>query len=198
MKHRHASVMVIIGRNCTGKSTFCEQIVKKIGGRTLVVTMNGLPKIWRPYPVIDPAKKEDWNWKKGIRQVYFAQHEEETFKYIYKYFHGGNLVFDDCRDYITARVDADIYLKRLFINFRHKELDIFVVAHSPGDVPKQIWMYAYNTFVGATNAMFNKSQIPLGNAEEIIRVQRLVNVEFRRRLARGDGGHYGLFVRVVP
>ncbi|MEL6805015.1 MAG: hypothetical protein AAFO91_14670, partial [Bacteroidota bacterium] len=67
--HRDAQVTVIMGRNGTGKSTFLHNILKKIGGKTLVVTMAGLPKIWRQYEVIDPTNPEAWEWKKGIKQL---------------------------------------------------------------------------------------------------------------------------------
>ncbi|MEO0627710.1 MAG: ATP-binding protein [Bacteroidota bacterium] len=196
--HRDAQVTVIMGRNGTGKSTFLHNILKKIGGKTLVVTMAGLPKIWRQYEVIDPTNPEAWEWKKGIKQLHAAYYEEETFKYIFKYFRGGAIVFDDCKDYIPERVSQIPWLKRLLINYRHKEVDLYFVAHSPSDVPKQVWQYSYDTFVGATSALFNKSQVPLGHADEIIKAQHAVNAEFRKRKAKNNASHYGLFVRVIP
>lgn len=198
MSQRDATVSIIMGRNGTGKSFTLHDMVKEIGGKTLVVTYAGMPKIWRPYERIDPADPEAWSWKKGIRQIYAAQHEEKTFDYIFKYFRGGTVVFDDCKDYIPERVSQIPELKRLLINFRHKEIDLFFVAHSPLDVPKQVWQYSYNVFVGATAAMFNASQVKLGHADEIIAAQKKVNAEFRRRKALGNNSHYGLFIRVIP
>jgi len=197
-KQRDAQVTVIMGRNGTGKSTFVHNIIKKIGGKTLVVTMAGLPKIWRKYQMIDPADPKAWDWKKGIRQIHASYYDEATFEYIYRYFRGGSIIFDDCKDYIPERVTQIPYLKRLLINFRHKEIDMYFIAHSPTDVPKQIWMYSYDTFVGATSAMFAKSQVQLGHADEIIEAQRKVNAEFRRRKAQNNNSHYGLFIRVIP
>lgn len=198
MSHRDATVSIIMGRNGTGKSYLTHQIVKKIGGKILVVTNNGLPKIWRKYPLIDPAKADDWKWKKGIKQIFAAQYEEKTFNYILKHFRSGIIVFDDCKDYIPERVSQIPALKKLLINFRHKEVDLFFIAHSPLDVPKQVWQYSYDVFVGATAAMFNASQVKLGHADEIIDAQRKVNAEFRRRKAKNDGSHYGLFIRIIP
>lgn len=198
MKHRDAQVTIIFGRNGTGKSTFCQQIVKQLKSRCVVVTYGGMPKIWRQYKTIDPSKAESWKFKTGIRQVYWAQHEEDTARYLYQYFKGGIIVFDDCREYIPDRINQNIYLKRILSSFRHRELDLFFVAHSPGDVPKQAWMYNSTTWVGATDSTFNKSDIRIGSAEKIIKAQRLVNKAFREAKRKNDGSHYGIFLRVVP
>ena len=56
--HRDAQVTIIMARNGTGKSTFCERIVKAMKQRAVVVTLNGAPKIWRQYKAIDPADKK--------------------------------------------------------------------------------------------------------------------------------------------
>lgn len=198
MSHRDATVSIVMGRNGTGKSFLTHEIIKKIGGKILVVTYAGLPKIWRKYKVIDPTKPKEWEWKKGIRQLYAAQYEEKTFDYILKYFRSGIIVFDDCKDYIPERVSQIPSLKKLLINFRHLEIDMFFIAHSPLDVPKQVWQYSYNVFVGATAAMFSKSQVNLGHAEEILDAQRKVNAEFRRCKALNNNSHYGLFIRITP
>lgn len=61
---RDAQITIIIGRNGTGKSTFCEQIIKSIKGRALVCTYNGMPKIWRPYPEVNIKDKKRWPSKR--------------------------------------------------------------------------------------------------------------------------------------
>lgn len=193
---RDAQVTIIMGKNGTGKSTFAENIIKQLGGKAAVVTMNGEPKIWRPYPVIDASKKEDWEYT-GIRQLYFMQHEKDTFKYIHRYFRDGILILDDCRGYITSNLDNQEYLKRLLIDFRHKMMDIYFVLHSPGQVPRQVWTFYSNVWVGATDALLPKS-IGIDSGERITIAQKRVNERYRMALKKGDGSHYGIFELVQP
>jgi len=194
---RDAQVTIILGRNGTGKSTFAEGIVKEMGRRVVVVTLNGTPKIWRKYPAIDPANPKAWDFK-GIVNVYYMQHEDDTMRYIHTYFRDGILLLDDCRAYIKANVDSDIYLKRLLIDFRHKMIDIFFVAHAPTDVPPRVWAFYSTAFVGATDALFPKGRISTDSAMELIEAQQQVNKKFRKAKAKGDNSHYGLFEMVIP
>lgn len=196
MEHRDAQVTIVMGKNGTGKSTFCENIINGVGHRALVVTLNGAPKIWRQYPLVDVSKKKDLQFSKGIRQVYFMQHDEDTYEYIYRNFRNGILLFDDCRGYLGSNVDKNIWFKRLLMDFRHKMLDLFFVCHTPTDVPPRIWGFASDVFVGATDALFPKGRIHTHSAEQIIEAQRIVNETFRRRKDLGDGSHYGIFARI--
>ena len=89
MAHRDAQVTIIIGRNGTGKSTFCKEIIDGIKGRALVCTYNGAPNIWRKYKEVNIKKSDSMRFKKGIRQVIAGRYEisrnqNDTFKYIYK------------------------------------------------------------------------------------------------------------------
>ena len=193
MKHRDAQVTIIMGKNGTGKSTFAERIVTAMRRRAVVLTLNGAPKIWRPYEVIDPADPRSWDWQEGIRQVWYMQHEKETMRYLHRYFRDGVVVFDDCRGYLTSNVDSDQWLKRLLMDFRHKMLDLIFIAHAPTDVPPRLWGFYSTAFIGATDALFPKSRIATDSAERIIEAQQRVNASFRRAKGRGDGSHYGIF-----
>ena len=68
--------------------------------------------------------------------------------------------------------------------------------HGPGDVPKQTWNYVTTTFVGHTNATITPGDVRTSIASEIIEAQRRLKPEFIKRKKRGDGSHYGLFVRI--
>lgn len=195
--HRDAQVTIILGRNGTGKSTFAQGIIKEMGRRAVVITLNGTPKIWRQYPAIDPSDPKAWDFK-GIVNVYYMQHEDDTMKYIHTYFRDGILLFDDCRGYIKSNVDSDVYLKRLLIDFRHKMLDLFFVAHAPTDVPPRVWAFYSTAFVGATDALFPKGRISTDSAMELIEAQQRVNRKFREAKAKADNSHYGLFEVVIP
>lgn len=201
MAHRDAQITIIIGRNGTGKSTFCEQIIKKIKGRALVCTYNGAPKIWRPYKEADITSAKKMNFKLGIRQVIAGRYEvsrnqNDTFKYIYKNFRNGMVIFDDARGYIGSNVDNDKYFRHLLLDFRHRMLDIFFVVHTPSDVPPRVWGFTSTVFVGATDSLVNKSQIKTDSADRVIAAQREVNELYRKAKAKGDNSHYGLFKMV--
>ncbi len=195
--HRDAQVAIIFGRNGTGKSTFVQKLVKKISSRALVVTFAGLPKIWRQYKTIDVADASAFKWKKGIRQAQWVRHEEDTAKYIYKNFRSGIVIFDDCREYIPDRINQNPWLKRLLSSFRHKEIDLFFIAHSPSDIPPQIWMYNSAVFVGSTDALL-PNRIKIGSAPRILEAQKRVNQKFLAAEAKKNGSHYGIFELVRP
>jgi hypothetical protein len=63
-------------------------------------------------------------------------------------------------------------------------------------VPPRVWGFASTCFVGATDALVNKSQIKTHSADRIIEAQEAVNDVFRKAKERGDKSHYGIFKRV--
>lgn len=195
---RDSTITLIVGKNGTGKSTLAQKIVKGMKQRALVVTLNGAPEIWQKHPIIDPSDKKQMASFKGIRQVWFARHEEETLLHIYKNFRNGSLVFDDCRAYLDANISNNIYFRRLLIDFRHKMLDLFFVAHAPPDIPKGVWRFNYTIWVGATDAAFDKNQLKTFSADSIIQAQKEVNEAYKKALVQGDGSHYGIFKWVMP
>ncbi|PHN00748.1 hypothetical protein CRP01_40525 [Flavilitoribacter nigricans DSM 23189 = NBRC 102662] len=46
--------------------------------------------------------------------------------------------------------------------------------------------------------LINRSDIGLGSADKIVKAQAVVNRAFREAKRKGDGSHYGIFLRVVP
>lgn len=199
--HRDAQVTIIFGRNGTGKSTFCKEMIDRIGKRALVVTYNGQPKIWRSFKKVDIRDQKAMNFKKGIRQVIAYRYEEspkknKIFEYLYKNYRDGIIVWDDCRGYIDSSVDRNPYFRRLLNDFRHRMLDHIFVVHSPTDVPVKMWNNISDVFVGATDAMVNKSQVKTHSADRIIEMQHQVNEAFRIAKEKEDDSHYGLFKRI--
>lgn len=196
--HRDAQVTIVMGRNGTGKSTLVKTIADALGGRIVVLTMNGMPEIWRSYPVIDAAQAKAWEWKSGIRQVWYMKHEKDTFKYIHRYFRDGILILDDCRNYVTSNLDNNEYLKHILIDFRHLMIDPYFIVHSPGQVPKQVWTFYSNAIIMATDALFAKNSVSIDSGERIVAAQKEVNQEYSTALKKGDGSHYGIFRLIQP
>lgn len=200
---RDAQTTIIIGRNGTGKSTYCKKILDKLKGKAIVVTYNGAPKIWRKYKearIDDPKHMQ--KFQKGVRQVIAARYEDgrknHTFKYIYKNFRNGTVIFDDCRGYINSNIDNDQYFRHLMLDFRHKMLDLFFVVHSPSDVPPRVWGFASTVFVGSTASFLRPAQasIDTESVNKIVAAQHSVNDAFRKAKAKNDASHYGLFKMV--
>jgi|AntRauTorckE5430_2_1112549.scaffolds.fasta_scaffold65660_1 hypothetical protein len=138
---------------------------------------------------------------KGIRQVLAARyevsrHQNNVFKHIYQNYNDGLIVWDDCRGYIHSAVDNNQYFRQLLLDFRHKMLDMIFVVHSPADVPPRVWGFTSTVFVGATDALVNKSQVRTSSADYIIEVQKKVNKLFLERKAKNNATHYGLFKKV--
>lgn len=196
--HRDAAVIIVMGKNGTGKSTLAKKFIDAQGGRVLVVTMNGLPEIWRPFPVIDAADPKSYqDWTTGIRHVHYMVHDRDTMQYIHQYFHDGILVLDDCRGYIPSQLDADKGLKRLLIDFRHKMLDVYFIVHSPGQVPRQVWSFYSYAWIGATDALFDK-RLPIDSCDRLLEAQHDVNKRYSAARDKNDGSQYGIFRLVKP
>ncbi len=202
-QHRDAKVVVTIGMNGTGKSYMNRKFLNMVGGRAVVVTYAGMPKIWRDVPIIDAADPKAWQWKSGLRQVIAANYEHPTkttynyvFEYIYRNFKSGSVLFDDCKEYITDKISNHPYLKRILSSFRHMELDLYFVVHSPSDVPRKVWTYTSTTFVGHTDELINPGQLRLSSSYEILKAQQQVKPVFLQRKQLNNGSHYGLFIKI--
>jgi len=195
---RDAQTTIVVGKNGTGKSTLILKVIKKMKRRAVVITYDGMPKIWRSTPIIDPSRRENWEWKSGIRQIRFAQHDDETYKYILKYGRDLIVLFDDCKEYIPNNIDGKIFLKRILSQFRHRMFDLFFIAHAPDDVPKRIWIYYSHVFIFATDVLFDKRRINIGSAEKILKAQHRVNRQFAKAKQKGNNSHYGIFEIVSP
>lgn len=203
-QYRDAQVTCIFGKNGTGKSTLVKNIADRIGGKVLICTYAGMPKIWRGVPILDATKRDQWQqWESGMKQVIVSRTDHPTkstqnyiFEHIYRNFKGGTIIFDDCREYITDKITNHPFLKKILSSFRHRELDLFFVMHSPADVPRQVWIYNSTTFVGHTDQLINTSHIRTSSAQMIERAQKKIAPEFRRRKAKNNGSHYGLFIKI--
>jgi len=106
--------------------------------------------------------------------------KNRVFEHIYTNFRNGIIIWDGCRGYIDVSVDRDRYFRQLILDFRHKMLDMIFVVHSPSDVPPRLWGFASTAWIGATDALGNRSQVKTHSAGRIIEVQQRVNEAFRK------------------
>lgn len=197
-KHRDAKITLIVGKNGTGKSTFAKNLVEKVADRAVVVSYVGASSCWTSFPWIDLRDKEQMNTFKGVYHCAYAQYEEKTLEYLFKNLKRSWLIFDDCRDYLDARIDKDIYFRRILTHFRHHMLDPVFIAHAPPEIPRRVWAYNYTLWIGATDMKFDKSQIGSFSADKILSAQEQVNKLYSDAVRKNDGSHYGIFKWVVP
>lgn len=193
MKKRNSELIVCLGRNGTGKSTLIGKMVQSLGVRTIVVTESKLPVIWRNVPEIDPRDSEAMANFTGLRHVTFDRYGKDTFKYLYYNSHNTFILFDDCRNYITDRMDDLKYCRKLAVDFRHKMLDVAFIVHFPSDVPKKIWSYVTTFIIGATGEYVDKNRLKSEANDLIIEAQQKVNSAFKKAMAKKDGSQYGIF-----
>ncbi|MCB0638864.1 MAG: ATP-binding protein [Lewinella sp.] len=188
----------VTGGPGTGKSYFTRHTILAALSDTpaVVITYAGLPEIWRDVPVIDPAKKESWEFGNGLRQVVWYQHEDATIEYIYRYFRNGVLIFDDCKEYMSSNLQENRYFKRIFSSHRHLGLDIIIIAHSPNDVPPQSWMYNKMTVIFATDDTIRKNAIRTASAPKVMAAQERVNARFSKAYRTGKA--YGIYEVLLP
>lgn len=192
-------ITVIIGINGTGKSTFCYKLIDP-NQRALVVTSNGMPEIWRSYPVIDVKNREEMRSFTGIRQAFAMNYTKgqrsEILKHVHRNFSNGLLIMDDCKLYVKANLEHTPGLINLLGDFRHKCISMMFVLHTPTQVPPEVWGHARYAWVGKTSKLIKPSSFPTDNPEQFLEVQQTVNKLFEKAYAKQNKSHYGLFKRV--
>ena len=138
MIERSTKLIIVLGYNGTGKTTFTKKLVnveiKKPTGKALIVTPDD--NEWNDLPMNELNKKVDFDYKGAKRTIYL---EDFTLERIKQYYHNGLLVFDDCRSYFTSSVT--LYLHNLLIRRRQKMLDIVAVGHGFTEVPPKFFTF---------------------------------------------------------
>lgn len=176
----------------TGKSTKAEAMAKKLSpNKVLVVTYNGEPKIWRKLKKVK-ADKKGLSFEKGWRHVQYADLEEETLQNIYKYYRNGLVIFDDCLLYLKSDWRHTKGLKELVINHRHIMLDMFFIAHSPNQIPPQVWAFIRFAFLGKCTTKYNTRDVNVSEPEKFEKTLIEIGREYDKRVNAGQPP-YGIF-----
>lgn len=139
---RANKMLVVIGTNGTGKTTFLKKTVTKMlqnQRRGLIVTPHDME--WESVPLVHDRLKHHIATYTGARRVIW---EDGLLPIITENFKNGFLIFDDCRAYLNANTDRDLH--RLLISRRQRDIDIFAVGHGFTEIPRKFFTFA-TTFV---------------------------------------------------
>lgn len=199
MQIRQSNVNTITGTTGSGKSFLAKQLAKKIsettGGKVLVVTYSGIHETWADVPKItaDPEviRKFNKSKKAKIRQIVYADKEDQTLGAIYKNFTNGVLILDDLQAYISPNWSNTAGLKPLIIDHRPLNLDIFLVAHEPVQIPPKLWTFAKYAFILKSTVPTKSELGKLSQFNKLVEYQKQVNAEYSR-LKRSGTKPYGI------
>lgn len=197
---RLCELIIIWGRNGTGKSTLAKQLMDGLPGRKLLVTKTGAPKIWHQVPVINAVNPEHYCFQQETRQIIARFRDDQpkpgkndTFIHVFDYYRDGILMLDDCMQYLEANTSNVPGLKDILIEYRHRMLDVFLIVHGPQQVPKKVWDHASGVIVMSTARLIDPSRVRVDNVQDILAAQRRVNASFIAAKGRNDGSQYGIY-----
>jgi len=172
-QERQPKLMLIIGTNGTGKSTFAKKMLlaelKKPDGRALIVTPHDME--WQQIPMVH--EKFPQHIEKYVKARRMIFQDEQDLEYILKYFSRGLLIFDDCRAYFKSSLDA--HLHRLLISRRQLMMDIIAVGHGFTEVPPKFFTFATHLVLFRTTDNIARRKDVLRDFEAMEQAQQRVN-----------------------
>lgn len=190
---------VALGINGTGKTTYSEKFVNialESGRRALVVTAH--ENEWLHLPEIEgmkPLKLMTAKEKKqvveqitnfdGAARILISNTNEIQ---LLNYFYNGLLVFDDCRNYTSTRLDSTV--TDFLINSRQKMVDIIANAHGFGQMPPAFFSFITHLVLFKVNDSPALRKNELYNWRDIIKLQQHINREFRKN------EHYKIIIKM--
>ena len=146
---------VIVGTNGVGKTTILNKMVNESGKKTLILEPDGME--WGGVPEINTEQIPKFSQVEKPYKARMISPEPEDLEEFIKY-SNGNLVLDDCRYYLKARMEQEI--RKVLIRRRQNNIDVFAVAHSLIDIPAQFWIFATHLI------LFKTTPIRLSNTRE--------------------------------
>ena len=163
---RQPIFVLIAGTNGTGKSSLIlDHFIKPYNKKVLIVDPDGMEEIWQPFPLIDPMDIEYPSHR--ITRV-MVENELETIEAL-KTFTNGMLILDDCRVYVSARLEKPF--RSLFIRRKQLCQDQIAVAHGISEIPATFWTYATHLILFKTTDSYlrqsSKDNIPRSKIFEI-------------------------------
>jgi len=168
---RPTKCTIILGYNGTGKTTLTKKIVLnelKHQRRILIVTPDDIE--WQSIEMVHPRFPERIKNYVGARKIIYTK---GILPIIADNFRNGLLVFDDCRAYFTATMDADLH--ELMIRRRQKMIDIIAVGHGFTEVPPKFFTFASEIILFRTIDNIERRKNVLRNFEQMKQAQGEIN-----------------------
>lgn len=197
-KGRGTKVATFTGVTGTGKSYLAKQKAKKLSneGKVLVLTYTGSGTSWDNCKKIAPTAKA-LSFRRGWRKIHVAEWEDDKendlFKAIFKHYKNGLIILDDCRMYLEGNWENIKGLKHIFNDHRHLGLDVFLIAHAPNHIPRQLWAYVQHSFVFGCTFNFKKNELNCSEPEKFMAAQAQVNKKFKQKSKEANKKVVGIY-----
>jgi GTPase SAR1 family protein len=169
---RTAKMVVILGANGTGKTTLLKNILNNSGEKSLVIAPDVIG--WEEYPEVELNTPDDFLGT-GIRCHIFDDSKKNGTLSKLEYFKKGNIVFDDCRAYLTDKTDPRIRIQ--IIRRRQRMTDIFAVGHGFNEVPPVFFTYISEIILFRTTDNIIRRKNCLKDFDLMVEAQRRVNLK---------------------
>lgn len=171
MKERATKLTIILGYNGTGKTTITKKIVLhelKKKRRALIITPDDIE--WPTVEMVHPKFPHRIREYVGARKMIY---QPGILEIISENFRNGLLIFDDCRAYLTASLDADLH--NIMIRRRQKMMDIIAVGHGFTEVPPKFFTFGSELILFRTIDNIEKRKPVIRNFEAMKAAQIRIN-----------------------
>jgi hypothetical protein len=137
---------MLLGTNGTGKSTLLRKIADAAVSRkrVLIIPSNQAEPTFKDVPLIKPEQLATFT---GMKKI--MCYEEDHFAFVARWIQDAVIITDDFRNYLP-RPQMNPYVRKMFIDRRHKRLDIYMAAHGFTQVPPELFTWCDFIFMFRT------------------------------------------------
>jgi len=135
---RKCNRILIFGAQGTGKSTLAKKITDASTRKVLIVEVDGMEQIWRPYPFTTISNLS--KIKTGKYRLLFDFDNKNFIADVINNFNGGIIVFDDAKTYFQSwkqLQDIEKYVARA----RQYDIEFIFMYHGFSAVFPAAWTY---------------------------------------------------------
>ena len=169
---REAFLMLIMGTNNTGKTTFATKLVSaavSVNQPVLIVVKDTFE--WPQADWVHPKFPHRIQNYVGIRKIIYFKGLLEI---IDNYFFNGMLIFDDCKSYLKTQKDFNS-LETFLQRRRQKSIDVLVIGHGFTQIPVNFFTYATHYVLFRTRENINRRRESLPEFDFWLEAQERVN-----------------------